>query len=44
MAHFDMFFYWFTIHMKEHRSVIGVHKERVFLSVRDYEAFPNVQE
>ena len=41
---FDMFFYWFTIHMKEPRTVIGVPKEHVTLTVRDYEAFPNVQE
>ncbi|MCE0722032.1 MULTISPECIES: hypothetical protein [Legionella] len=41
---FDMFFYWFTIHMKVPRSVIGVPKEHVTLTVRDYEAFPNVQE
>lgn len=41
---FDMFFYWFTIHMKEPRSVIGIPKTHVFLSVPDYEAFPNVQD
>lgn len=41
---FDMFFYWFTIHMKEPRTVIGVPKKHVALTVRDYEAFPNVQE
>ncbi|KTD72439.1 hypothetical protein [Legionella tucsonensis] len=41
---FDMFFYWFTIHMKEPRAVIGVPKKHVMLTVRDYEAFPNVQE
>ncbi|MBI2785381.1 MAG: hypothetical protein HYX60_03350, partial [Legionella longbeachae] len=41
---FDMFFYWFTIHMKEPRKVIGIPKKHVHLSVRDYEAFPNVQE
>ncbi|AUH71292.1 hypothetical protein [Legionella sainthelensi] len=41
---FDMFFYWFTIHMKEPRSVIGIPKKHVFLSVPDYEAFPNVQD
>lgn len=41
---FDMFFYWFTIHMKEPRKVIGIPKKHVSLTVRDYEAFPNVQE
>lgn len=41
---FDMFFYWFTIYMKEPRSVIGVPKKHVTLTVHDYEAFPNVQE
>lgn len=41
---FDMFFYWFTIHMKEPRKVIGVPKKHVKLTVRDYAAFPNVQE
>ncbi|KTC91458.1 hypothetical protein OQJ15_14005 [Fluoribacter dumoffii] len=41
---FDMFFYWFTIHMKEPRAVIGVPKTHVTLTVRDYESFPNVQE
>ncbi|MCW8409037.1 hypothetical protein OQJ13_08650 [Legionella sp. PATHC035] len=41
---FDMFFYWFTIYMKVPRAVIGVPKTHVTLTVRDYEAFPNVQE
>lgn len=41
---FDMFFYWFTIHMKEPRSIVGVPKTHVSLTVRDFEAFPNVQE
>ncbi|HHF7375406.1 hypothetical protein [Legionella bozemanae] len=41
---FDMFFYWFTIHMKVPRKVIGIPKEHVTLTVRDYEAFPNVQQ
>ncbi|CAM2737245.1 Uncharacterised protein [Legionella steigerwaltii] len=41
---FDMFFYWFIIYMKEPRAVIGVPKNHVNLTVRDYEAFPNVQE
>lgn len=41
---FDMFFYWFTIGMKEARAVIGSPKKRIALSVRDWEAFPNVQD
>ncbi|WP_454784816.1 hypothetical protein [Legionella sp. WA2024007413] len=41
---FDMFFYWFTIYMKEPRSVIGVPKKHITLTVRDYETFPNVQD
>ncbi len=40
---FDMFFYWFIIHMKEPRAVIGVPKEHVTLTVSDYASFPNVQ-
>lgn len=41
---FDMFFYWFTIDMKEPRAIIGIPKTQVSLSVRDYERFPNVEE
>ena len=41
---FDMFFYWFTILMKEARPVIGTPKKRIALSVRDWETFPNVQD
>lgn len=37
---FDMFWYWFTIYMKEPRPVIGVPKKRVSLSVSDWESFP----
>nr|WP_277619260.1 hypothetical protein [Legionella norrlandica] len=41
---FDMFWYWFTIHMKEPRAVIGIPKKRVDLTVRDWEGFPNVKD
>lgn len=41
---FDMFLYWFTIHMKEPRPVVGVPKKRIDLTVRDWEAFPNVKD
>lgn len=37
---FDMFWYWFTIWMKEPRAIIGVPKKHVSLTVRDWEAFP----
>jgi hypothetical protein len=40
---FDMFFYWFTIGMKEARPVIGTPKKRVDLSVSDWETFPVVK-
>ncbi|CAM2734626.1 hypothetical protein [Legionella worsleiensis] len=39
---FDMYFYWFTIFMKEARPGIGVPKTRINLSVRDWETFPKV--
>lgn len=41
---FDMFWYWFTIYMKEPRPVIGVPKKRIDLTVRDYESFPIVKD
>ncbi|BCA97148.1 hypothetical protein TUM19329_35090 [Legionella antarctica] len=41
---FDMFFYWFTILMKEPRPVVGVPKKSIALSVRDWEGFPNVKD
>ena len=41
---FDMFFYWFTIGMKEARPVIGNPKKRIALTVRDWETFSNVQD
>ncbi|HAT2057179.1 TPA: lpg2975 family Dot/Icm T4SS effector [Legionella pneumophila] len=41
---FDMFFYWFTIYMKEPRPAIGIPKTRVNLTVRDWEGFPNVKD
>lgn len=41
---FDMFWYWFTIYMKEPRTVIGVPKKRIFLSVDDWEHFPNTKD
>ncbi|MDI1352862.1 MAG: hypothetical protein PSV35_08900, partial [bacterium] len=41
---FDMFWYWFTIYMKEPRPVIGVPKKRVSLSLRDWETFPNAKD
>ena len=37
---FDMFWYWFTIYMKEPRPVIGVPKKRISLSISDWESFP----
>lgn len=41
---FDMFFYWFTIFMKEPRPVVGVPKKRPFISIHDWEQFPNIQD
>ncbi|MBL7481601.1 hypothetical protein [Legionella bononiensis] len=41
---FDMFFYWFTVYMKEPRPIIGVPKKRIDLSVRDWETFPKVKD
>ena len=41
---FDMFFYWFVIWMKEPRPVVGNPKNRIDLTVRDWETFPNVQD
>lgn len=41
---FDMFFYWFTIWMKEPRATIGVPKTRINLTVRDWEGFPIVKD
>ncbi|CEG59071.1 hypothetical protein [Legionella fallonii] len=41
---FDMFFYWFTILMKEPRPIIGIPKKRINLTVRDWEVFPNVKD
>lgn len=41
---FDMFFYWFTIYMKEPRPIIGVPKKRIDLTVRDWETFPKVKD
>ena len=41
---FDMFFYWFTIWMKEARPVVGVPKKSIALTVRDWEGFPNVKD
>lgn len=41
---FDMYLYWFTIHMKKPRPVIGIPKTWVSLTVRDWEGFPNVKD
>lgn len=41
---FDMFWYWFTIHMKAPRAGIGIPKTRVNLTVDDWEHFPNVKD
>lgn len=41
---FDMFWYWFTIYMKEPRAVIGVPKRRISLTIRDWESFPNTKD
>src|SRR6185437_9946651 len=41
---FDMFWYWFTIHMKKSRPIIGIPKTHVNLTVRDWEDFPNVKD
>lgn len=41
---YDMFWYWFTIWMKEPRSVIGVPKKHVSISVEDWETFPQTKD
>ncbi len=41
---FDMFMYWFTIHIKNPRTLIGIPKTRVDLTVADWEHFPNVKD
>ncbi|PJD93380.1 MAG: hypothetical protein CK426_08525 [Legionella sp.] len=41
---FDMFWYWFTIWMKEPRPVIGVPKTSVMLTVSDWETFPVIKD
>lgn len=37
---FDMFWYWFTIWMKEPRPIVGVPKKRFTFTVRDWEGYP----
>lgn len=39
---YDMFAYWFVIFMKGARLAINPPKERVNLTVRDYESFPDL--
>ncbi|RUR11666.1 hypothetical protein [Legionella sp. km772] len=41
---YDMFWYWFTIHMKEPRPIIGVPKKRVTLTKDDWECFPRTKD
>lgn len=41
---FDMFWYWFIIHMKGARPIIGVPKTRVSLTTSDWVAFPATKE
>lgn len=41
---FDMFLYWFTIHMKSPRVLIGIPNTRINLTVEDWEQFPCVKD
>lgn len=41
---FDMCWYWFTIYMKEARPVIGVPKQRVSFTLKDWENFPIIKD
>lgn len=41
---FDMFFYWFTIWMKNPRMLVGVPNPGINLTVSDWENFPNVKD
>lgn len=40
----DMFWYWFTIFMKEPRPIVGVPKKRVTLTKDDWECFPRTKD
>jgi hypothetical protein len=41
---FDMFWYWFVIHMKGARIVVDPPKKRINLTVNNYERFPDIEE
>ncbi|MFT4059344.1 MAG: hypothetical protein QM652_07330 [Legionella sp.] len=40
---YDMFWYWFTVHMKGGRIVVDPPKMRVDFDVTDYEQFPDIK-
>ena len=40
---YDMFWYWFTIYMKEPRPIVGVPKKQMHFTKEDWECWPRIK-